>query len=145
MHRPELVICGYGAAGKAVRKAFERRGLSRSSIAVVEWSPQRADAARALGIRSICGDASELARLRLAGVGTALEIVICVTDDHAPAVAGAVRHVAPQAGLSAVVKKPETGYAVKKAGVDTALVLSELAGQLLAEAAIQALTETRSR
>ncbi len=116
--------------------AFANAGLPFQAIAVIDRSSERADAARQRGFRIVCGDAADQARLRVAGAGTASEIIICVSDCTAPAVAAAARSIAPEAVIKALVEEPGTATAVTAAGANLALVLSEIAGQLLAKTAL---------
>jgi len=141
--QPQLLICGFGSAGKAVANAYEQRGLQGCDIAIVERSEEGVGQARSRGFGAVFGDATDPARLRIAGAGTTAEIIICVADDATAAVTAAVRKVAPCASIKAVVEHSEAAIAARSEGANLVLVLSEIAGQVLAETAFLCSAETR--
>lgn len=83
----------------------------------------------------MCADATDLRGLRVADAGTAPEIIICVDDVTSPALFEAVRQISPEGTISVVVREPSAAAAAVAAGARTAISLSDLAGQLLAESA----------
>ncbi len=145
MFRPLVLICGYGSAAEAVTKGLDRCGVPRSAIAAVDWSDRRVEAARLAGVCAVLGDARDSSRLRIAGAGTASEIIICVPDDIAPAVAAAVRGIGRGAFIKALVEKTQAAEATAAAGANLIIVVSEIAGQLLAETVFRAEVGTRPR
>ncbi len=144
MSEIHVLICGYGAAGAAVAKAFQDRGLPTRCIAVIERCAAKADLAREAGHQSVCGDARNQNRLRVAQAGAAQEIVICVDDTSAPTVARSLRTVSPGAFIKVLAQEAAAAEPTRAAGADLVLVLSDLAGQLLAESAFLSLPETKS-
>lgn len=144
MARPQLLICGFGSAGASVAKAFVRRGILSQDIAVIDVLASKANAARETGHRSVCADATDLHGLRVAEAGAAPSIIICVNDATALAVLGAVRSVSPAAIVSVVVRAPSIAAEARAAGANTAIALSDIAGQLLAESAFLPMAAKRS-
>ncbi len=124
-------------------KAFESRGLHRNAIMYVERSPERAHSAQERGYLSVSGDATDLARLRIAGTATALKIIVCVADSEAAAVVAAIKRTGAHASLSAVIEHPSAKPDVLSAGCEAVIVLSEIAGQLLAESAFLPRMDTK--
>ncbi len=97
------------------------------------------------GVRAVVGDARDSSRLRIAGAGMASEIIICVSDETAPAVTAAVREMGCRTIIKALVEGPEAGEATAAAGANVTVVLSEIAGQQLAEISLQAEVGTKPR
>nr|MBA2725886.1 NAD-binding protein [Actinomycetota bacterium] len=128
---------------RAVADAFEKGGCPRGAIGFLERSPHRADIARRQGFLSVSGDATDVARLRIAGVGNAAKIIICVGDDESEAVTTAIRQASANVSVTAVLDRPSVQAAVISSGAHSVLVLSEIAGQLLAESAFLPRRDTR--
>ncbi len=145
MFRPLILVCGYGSAGEAVIRGFDQCGVPRSAFAAVDWSYKRVEAARLAGVRAVVGDARDSSRLRIAGAGMASEIIICVSDENAPAVTAALREIACETVIKALVDGSEAGEVTTAAGATVTLVVSEIAGHQLAECLLVAEVRTRPR
>ncbi len=145
MFQPLILICGYGSAAEAVLRGFDQCGVPRAAFAAVDWSDKQVEVARLAGVRAIVGDARDSLRLRVAGAGTASEIIICVSDENAPAVTAAVREIGCETIIKALVEGSEAGEATAAAGANVTFVLSEIAGQQLAEISLQAEVGTKPR
>lgn len=93
--------------------------------------------ARELGLRTVSGCAAEHSTQRIAHVGTADDVVVCIEGPDAEVVVTTARCVAPAAKIQAAVSNPALATLLREAGADNVLVLSELAGILLARLAVE--------
>lgn len=131
-----LVICGFGRVGAAAAKAGER-SRNRHDISVIDCEHERCENARRKGYRSINGDAAMVKTLRVGGVGSATDIIICIDRPVALSVVQAAREVSSSARIQVAVSGPFGRQAVLDAGADDVLVLAGLAGELLARSVIE--------
>lgn len=127
-----LVICGFGRVGAAVAQA-SLRFRSPGEISIIDLDHERFEGARLQGYRSIAGDASLVRTLRIAGVGGAADIIICMDAPAATSVVRATRMLSSLARVQVVVSGKSDREALLDAGADDVLVLSALAGALLAQ------------
>lgn len=125
------VICGFGQVGQATAKAMLSYRQAEDII-VIERDFARAESARAYNFRTIFGNASELRTMRIAHVGIADDVVVCVGGPGGSTVVKAAREVAPAARIRAAIPTPEFRDAFIAAGADDVIVVSDLAGVLLA-------------
>lgn len=128
---PPYVICGFGQVGEATAKAMLSYRKSQDII-VIDRDFAHVEAARAYNFSTVFGDASELRSLRIAKVGIARNVVVCVGGPGGSAVVKAVRKLAPAAQIRAASPTPEFRDAFAAAGADDVIVISDLAGVLLA-------------
>ncbi len=125
-------ICGFGAIGAATARALVLHGRSAGDIWVIEADYSQYQQALKLGYRSVFGDACKLQRLRTVHVGAATEVVISVGDDRAADVTRQVRAIAPSALVKVAIHCGEREKEVLSAGASDVVVISKLAGIMLA-------------
>jgi CPA2 family monovalent cation:H+ antiporter-2 len=87
-HAAQVVLVGFGPAGRAVAEDLMREDIS---LVLIEWNAALAAKAEALGIDVVIGDGTRADVLTRAGVAGAAVVAVTVPD---PAVAG---HVTAQA------------------------------------------------
>ncbi len=133
---PDLVIVGYGNRGSSVASAALGMGFAPAQVAVIDADGRRVDAARRNGHQVVNADAIELACLRVAKVGSAARVAVCVDDNAAIIVVRAVRRIAPDATIQVMLKENRLENLIKAAGADDVLALDTLAGQLLAHSVL---------
>lgn len=92
----------------------------------------RSEVARARGFRTVYGDASDIRTMRIAQVGIASDVIVCVGDPGGRDVVQIARRLAPSARIRAGTSSPENRSALIAAGADTVIVTSDIAGKLLA-------------
>lgn len=133
---PEIIIVGFSRVGLALAEAWLAKGLSPTSISTIEADVGKVEAARERGCRTVHADASEVSSLRVAMVGPALRVAVCIGDQPALGMVRAIRSIAPDALLQVVVQDGTLKASLKEAGADEVLVLGVLAGQLLARSVL---------
>ena len=129
--RKHLVICGYGKMGAATAKG-SLGDHTVGDITIIEADAGRAQVARTRGLRVITGDASEVATQRVAQVGSAPDVIVCIDAPVAEEVIGVARRLSPSAWIQAAVAKRDDAAKLLRAGADYVLVVSALEGELLA-------------
>ncbi len=92
------VVCGFGALGSAVASKLRKSGCPTSNIVVIEADSPRCVIARAEGYRVTHGDAHQLSVLRVSRVGSAAQIIICVSEKNALSTVEAVRQITDAPG-----------------------------------------------
>ena len=125
------VICGFGQVGRATARAL-LSSRNPQDITVIERDFTRLEAARAYNYSTVFGDASEARTLRIAQVGTARDLFVCVGAPGGSAVVKAARGIAPEAQIRVATPTPEFRNALIAAGADDVIVISDVAGMLLA-------------
>jgi voltage-gated potassium channel len=128
-----ILICGFGMLGASTGRELRRRNVRPGNVSVIEVEHGRFEEARKFGFRSILGDAADANRLRVACVGVATRIMVCVTDEAAAAVTKAARGLAPSATIVAALRTVEQREAVLSAGANEVIVLSRMTGEMLAD------------
>lgn len=101
-------------------------------IIVIERDFTLYKTARALNFRAVWGDATDIKTLRVAQVGIAGHVVVCVGDLNGPKVVQTIRELTRSARVRAGASVPQYRNALKAAGADDVVVLSDVAGVLLA-------------
>jgi voltage-gated potassium channel len=123
------VICGFGSVGQAAAKAMLSQ-RDPQDIMVVDLDNSRLEHARLREFKTVFGDASVARTLRTAQV--ARDILVCVGgQDEAKAVSIA-REIAPTAYSRAGTPTPEFREALLAAGENHVVVVSDVAGVMLA-------------
>lgn len=102
-------------------------------IIVIERDFARLEAARANNFSTVFRDASKLKTMRIAQVGTARDVIVCVGGPGGAAVVEAARKLSPTARIRAATPTPEFRDALNAAGANDVVVISDLAGLLLAQ------------
>jgi voltage-gated potassium channel len=133
--RDHVVVVGFGTKGKAAVDTL----LGDSDVAavperivVVDTDRGRLDAASAMGLVTVRGDATQSSVLRTAGLVHAASLVVAVNrDDTAVLVTLTARELAPRITITAAVRETENVHLLRQSGADSVVVSAETAGRLL--------------
>jgi voltage-gated potassium channel len=127
-----LIICGFGAKGRAALRTLLDRGVPPNQVVVID--PQhtaRADATAA-GATAIAGDASRSQVLQLAEAEKAKAIIVSPErDDAAVLITLTARQLAPDATIVSGAREEENAKLLRQSGADSVVVSSGTAGRLL--------------
>jgi voltage-gated potassium channel len=135
--RNHIVICGYGRVGQEVALELRERG---EEILVVEREQTAAEAARADGITTLMGDATDEALLRQAHADTARVIVAAADSDAENAfVALTARALNPGIMIIARAGTESGERRLLAAGADRVISPAQIAGRRMALQAVQPL------
>lgn len=130
--RDHTVVVGYGTKGRAAVDTLLGEGLEPSQIVVVDTDRTQLDAASALGLVTVTGNATRSSVLRVAGVHGATAIVIATNrDDTAVLVTLTARELAPKVTIVAAVRESENVHLLRQSGANSVIVSAETAGRLL--------------
>lgn len=133
--RDHTVVVGYGTKGRAAVDTLLGDGADPERIVVVDTDRARLDAAAALGLVTITGNATQSGVLRIAGVQEASAIVVATNrDDTAVLVTLTARELAPDIRIVASVRESENVHLLRQSGADSVIVSAETAGRLLGAA-----------
>jgi voltage-gated potassium channel len=125
------VICGFGSVGQAAAKAMLSQ-RDPQDIMVVDRDISRLEHARLREFKTVFGDASVAGTLRIAQVGVARDILVCVGGQDGAKVVSIAREIAPTAYSRAGTPTPEFREALLAAGENHVVVVSDVAGVMLA-------------
>lgn len=130
--RDHTVIVGYGTKGRAAVDTLLGEGVDPESIVVVDTDRTQLDAASALGLVTVAGNATRSSVLRIAGVPQARAIVVATNrDDTAVLVTLTAREMAPKISIVASVRESENVHLLRQSGANSVIVSAETAGRLL--------------
>lgn len=132
-----LVICGFGKVGALAAQLLASKSGTPRTITIIERDSAKAEKARKLGHRVIVGDAATPSSLRVAQVAAATEVLVCVGDAAALHIIQHLHRAAPQTIVKVVLRDRTYSQAASEAGASEVIVLSSLAGGLLAESALR--------
>ncbi len=135
MQSASLVVCGFGAVGRATADALAA-AYGVIHLAIIENDHVRAQAAQARGYRTFFADATEVNSLRVANVGAALCVFVCVSDASSSRIVRTVKAIAPQATVHVALCHSEREADVRAAGASNVVVVDHVAGAALARAAL---------
>jgi voltage-gated potassium channel len=115
--REHTVVVGYGTKGRAAVETLLGEGADPSTIVVVDTDSSRLDAASALGLVTVAGNATRSSVLRVAGVPIAKAIVVATNrDDTAVLVTLTAREMAPAIRIVAAVREAENVHLLRQSG-----------------------------
>ena len=135
--RDHTVVVGYGTKGRAAVETLLGDGTKVSDIVVVDTDQTRLDAASALGLVTVSGNATRSGVLRIAAVPQARAIVVATNrDDTAVLVTLTARELAPEIRIVAAVRESENVHLLRQSGANSVIVSAETAGRLLGAATI---------
>lgn len=126
-----FVNCGFGRFGQAAAKAMLSHRNPQDNT-VIERDLKRLEKASADNFRTVFGDASEARTLRMAQLGVARDVLICVGGPRGAEIVKAARKLAPTAHIRVGTPTPEFRNVLIAAGADEVIVISDVAGALLA-------------
>ena len=130
--RNHTVVVGYGTKGRAAVETLLGEGADPSEIVVVDTDRTQLDAASALGLVTVTGNATRSGVLRVAGVQQATAIVIATNrDDTAVLVTLTARELSPKVTIVVAVRESENVHLLRQSGANSVIVSAETAGRLL--------------
>jgi len=130
--RNHTVVVGYGTKGRAAVETLLGDGADPSDIVVVDTDRTQLDAAAALGLVTVTGNATRSSVLRIAGLQQASAIVVATNrDDTAVLVTLTARELAPNVRIVASVRESENVHLLRQSGANSVIVSAETAGRLL--------------
>ncbi|HVH24032.1 MAG TPA: potassium channel family protein [Pseudonocardia sp.] len=133
--RNHIVVVGYGTKGRAAVETLLGDGTEPTDIVVVDTDRSQLDAASALGLVTVTGNATQSGVLRVAGVQRAAAIVVATNrDDTAVLVTLTARELAPNIRIVAAVRESENVHLLRQSGASSVIVSAETAGRLLGAA-----------
>jgi voltage-gated potassium channel len=133
--RDHTVVVGYGTKGRAAVDTLLGDGADPSEIVVVDTDRNQLDAASALGLVTVTGNATRSSVLRVAGVQQATAIIVATNrDDTAVLVTLTARELAPKITIVAAVRESENVHLLRQSGANSVIVSAETAGRLLGAA-----------
>ena len=130
--RDHIVICGFGAKGRAALRTLLDRGADAAQIVIIDPNPTARAEATSAGATAIAGDASRSNVLSLAEVERARAIIVAPErDDAAVLVTLTARQLAPNATIVSGAREEENAKLLRQSGADSVVVSSGTAGRLL--------------
>ncbi|WP_219412990.1 potassium channel family protein [Pseudonocardia nigra] len=130
--RDHTIVVGYGTKGRAAVETLLGDGADPTDIVVVDTDRTQLDAASALGLVTVTGNATRSSVLRIAGLQKAAAIVIALNrDDTAVLVTLTARELAADVRIVASVRESENVHLLRQSGANSVIVSAETAGRLL--------------
>ncbi len=130
--RNHTVVIGYGTKGRTAVAAMVGDEVAPADIVVVDEDPAALERAKAAGLVTVRGSATDSEVLRLASAQHAKAIIVATNrDDTAVLVTLTAREMAPKAKIIAAVREAENQHLLEQSGADSTVVTSETAGRLL--------------
>jgi voltage-gated potassium channel len=121
--RNHIVVVGYGTKGRAAVETLLGDGTEPTDIVVVDTDRSQLDAASALGLVTVTGNATHSGVLRVAGVQRAAAIVVATNrDDTAVLVTLTARELAPNIRIVAAVRESENVHLLRQSGASSVIV-----------------------
>lgn len=131
-----IIVAGYGTTGTAAVHELLANGAKPESLLVIDNAPVRVEAALAVGVLGLEGDATRNETLALAQIGRAESFIACGgRDDTTALLVLTARQMNPAACISAIIKSEDNEELVRTAGANTVINPVALGGHLLARAA----------
>ncbi|WP_300011767.1 potassium channel family protein [Pseudonocardia sp.] len=133
--RDHTIVVGYGTKGRAAVDTLLGDDATAADIVVVDTDRAQLDAASALGLVTVTGNATRSSVLRIAGVSQAAAIIVATNrDDTAVLVTLTARELAPKIRIVAAVRESENVHLLRQSGANSVVVSAETAGRLLGAA-----------
>lgn len=133
--RDHTIVVGYGTKGRAAVETLLGDGAEPDEIVVVDTDRSRLDAASALGLVTVTGNATRSSVLRTAGVQDASAVIVATNrDDTAVLVTLTARELSERITIVAAVRESENVHLLRQSGANSVIVSAETAGRLLAVA-----------
>ena len=130
--RDHTIVVGYGTKGRAAVETLLGDDAEPTDIVVVDTDRANLDAASALGLVTVTGNATRSSVLRIAGVTQASALIVAVNrDDTAVLVTLTARELAPTLRIVASVRESENVHLLRQSGASSVVVSAETAGRLL--------------
>ncbi len=133
--RQHTIVVGYGTKGRAAVETLLADDAKPDDIVVVDTDRTQLDAASALGLVTVTGNATRSSVLRIAGVAQAAALIVATNrDDTAVLVTLTARELAPDIRIVASVRESENVHLLRQSGANSVVVSAETAGRLLGAA-----------
>ncbi|MEM7339432.1 MAG: potassium channel family protein [Actinomycetota bacterium] len=127
-----ILICGFGATGRAAAAELISRGADRDDVVAVDMDPEALEMASRLGYLAIDGDATRRHVLAQAAADTARAIVVTPNrDDTAVLITLTVRELNPTAHIVAGAREQENLHLLRQGGADEVIDATAAVGRRL--------------
>ncbi len=118
--RRKVIIAGYGPVGRALAEELVRQGVP---FTVVDTNPETARKQEGLGVPALCGDITDPAVLRAAGLEDAAAIAITIPDgNEAVRACAAARGISPSVYIAVRTNFLSQGLGALRAGANSITV-----------------------
>ncbi len=136
--KDHVIVCGYGATGRAAVRELLLQGTPPDQIVVLETDEGALAEAAATEVMAVEGDASRESVLKSVAIERAAHVIICSgRDDTAVLVALTARDLNPSAQLVATCKEQENARLLQRSGVPIIISAATAGGNLMAAATRQ--------
>lgn len=130
-----IVVCGAGRVGRAVINELMEE---KQNFVVIEKDQARLEELQELGVPFITGDATEDRMLLAAGMNRARSVITTLADDAGNLmITIACKDFNPGARVVARANRPESIIRLSRAGADTVVCPSAIAGNRMALASLK--------
>jgi voltage-gated potassium channel len=130
-----LVVCGFGVKGRSALEYLRHYSPDMEVVAIDDRS-DALEAANAMGVTGILGDAFDPEILKAAEIGRAKTVVVSLdSDDHTVLTILRVRELNSKVKIVASCREQSNGELITSSGADEVIVSSSSAGRLLGMAA----------
>jgi voltage-gated potassium channel len=130
--RDHTIVVGYGTKGRAAVETLLGDGAEPTDIVVVDTDRASLDAASAMGLVTVTGNATRSNVLRIAGILQASSLIVAVSrDDTAVLVTLTARELSAHLRIVASVREAENVHLLRQSGASSVVVSAETAGRLL--------------
>ncbi len=134
-----IVLCGYGATGRAAFDELILQGTPPGQIAIVDIDKQALDEAGGTGAICVLGDAAREQILESVAIARAAHILVCPgRDDTAVLVALTARDLNPEIQVIAMCHESENVKLLKRGGAHHIVNPAFASGTIMASATRQA-------
>jgi voltage-gated potassium channel len=126
------VICGFGSTGRSAALDLMKRGVDPSEIVAVDLSEEAIEAATALGIAAVHGDATRNSVLQEVAIDRARAVIVVPSrDDTAVLIVLTSRELNPQARIVAGGREQENLHLLRQGGADEVIDATAAVGRML--------------
>lgn len=130
-----LVVCGFGVKGRSALDYLRYYSPDMEVVAIDDRS-DALEAANAMGVTGILGDAFDPEVLKAAEVGRAKTVVVSLdSDDHTVLTILRIRELNSEVKIVASCREQSNSELITSSGADEVIVSSSSAGRLLGMAA----------
>ena len=130
-----LVVCGFGVKGRSALDYLRYYSPDMEVVAIDDRS-DALEAANAMGVTGILGDAFDPEILKAAEVGRAKTVVVSLdSDDHTVLTILRIRELNSEVKIVASCREQSNSDLISSSGADEVIVSSSSAGRLLGMAA----------
>lgn len=128
-----IVVAGFGTSGSEAVDELIARGTEPSCIVVIDRDTLALERAKALGCAVMEGDATRDKALQALKIDQASAMIVSGgSDDTSILITLTARHLAPDLGISVVVRNEDNELLARQAGATTVINPVSFAGLLLA-------------